>query len=165
MLRTRSQVGYILRSYPRLSQTFILHEILALEQLGVSLQIFAITNPREPVAQAQVAEVRAPVRYLEGVAKRSRATIAREHLRTALESPRRYAATLRYVLQSKMIDTGYTASSRFECFHQAVYLARQLGRPDNTIGHLHAHFAHDPTLIVWGSNENGLALGGEPPAG
>ena len=42
----------------------------------------------------------------------------------------------------------YTASSRFECFHQAVYLARRLRRADNTIGHLHAHFAHDPTLIA-----------------
>ena len=40
------RVGYILRSYPRLSQTFILNEILALEQLGLRLHIFAITNPR-----------------------------------------------------------------------------------------------------------------------
>jgi len=141
-------VGYILRSYPRLSQTFILHEILALEQLGLSLQIFAITNPHEPVAQGQVAEVRAPVQYLEDVTRRPRAMIVREHLRTALESPRRYAATLRYLLRNKVIDTAYTASSRFECFHQAVYLARQLRRPDNTIGHLHAHFAHDPALIA-----------------
>jgi glycosyltransferase involved in cell wall biosynthesis len=145
---TQSHVGYILRSYPRLSQTFVLHEILALEQLGVGLQIFAITNPREPVAQAQVAEVRAPVQYLEEVTHRPRATILREHVRTALESPRRYAATLGYVLRNKVIDTAYTASSRFECFHQAVYLARQLRRPDNTIGHLHAHFAHDPALIA-----------------
>src|SRR5437867_9139190 len=85
-----SEVGYILRSYPRLSQTFILHEILALEQLGLSLQIFAISNPHEPVAQAQVAEVRAPVQYLEDVTRRSRAIMLREHLRAALESPRRY---------------------------------------------------------------------------
>jgi glycosyltransferase involved in cell wall biosynthesis len=146
--RTQSHIGYILRSYPRLSQTFILHEILALEQLGLSLQIFAITNPHEPVAQAQVAEVRAPVQYLEDVTRRSRAIILREHMRTALESPRRYAATLRYLLRNKVIDTGYTTSSRFECFHQAVYLARRLRRPDNTIGHLHAHFAHDPALIA-----------------
>jgi glycosyltransferase involved in cell wall biosynthesis len=145
---TQSQVGYILRSYPRLSQTFILHEVLALEQLGVALRIFAITNPREPMAQAQVAEVRAPVQYLEDITRRPRTTIMREHLRTALESPRRYAATLRYVLRNKEIDTAYTASSRFECFHQAIYLARQLRRPDNTIGHLHAHFAHDPALIA-----------------
>ena len=29
------QIGYLLRSYPRLSQTFILNEILALEKIGV----------------------------------------------------------------------------------------------------------------------------------
>jgi len=39
-------VAYILRSYPRLSQTFVLNEIRALERLGVSLRVFAITDPR-----------------------------------------------------------------------------------------------------------------------
>ncbi|MFO7170923.1 MAG: colanic acid biosynthesis glycosyltransferase WcaL, partial [Chloroflexota bacterium] len=58
-------IGYILRSFPRLSQTFVLGEILALEERGVPLRIFAATNPREPVVQPQVAAVRAPVRYLD----------------------------------------------------------------------------------------------------
>lgn len=141
-------VGYILRSYPRLSQTFILHEMLALEQLGVALEVFAITNPHEPVTQAQVAELRAPVRYLEDVVRRPRAALTREHLRAALATPRRYAAAAQYVARNKAIDAAYTASSRWECFHQAVYLAGQLRRPENTIEHLHAHFAHDPALIA-----------------
>jgi len=53
-----ARVGYIIRSYPRLSQTFIVNEILALEQFGVDLHLFPITDPREPIVQAQVAEVR-----------------------------------------------------------------------------------------------------------
>src|SRR5581483_3481845 len=141
-------VGYLLRSYPRLSQTFVLHEILALEQLGVRLRLLPITDPREPVQQAQVRQVRAPVQYLEAASQRPRAAILADHLLLALEAPRRYFATLGYVLRNKAIDEGYTASSRFACFHQAVYLARRLRRRDNTIGHLHAHFAHDPTLIA-----------------
>ena len=49
------------------------------------------------------------------------------------------------------LDDGYTSASRFECFDYAVHLAallereRSAGRP---IDHLHAHFAHDPTLIA-----------------
>ena len=63
--RSDQQIGYLLRSYPRLSQTFILNEILALEQIGVSIQIFALTNPHEKVVQIQVDQVRAPVHYLD----------------------------------------------------------------------------------------------------
>ena len=47
---SRPAVAYIVRSYPRLSQTFILNEVLALERLGWDIQIFAITDPREPVS-------------------------------------------------------------------------------------------------------------------
>jgi glycosyltransferase involved in cell wall biosynthesis len=144
----KHEIGYILRSYPRLSQTFVLHEILALESLGLALRLFAITNPHEPMTQPQVAEVRAPLQYLEAVTSRPGRARAAEHLQTAIESPRRYLATLRYVLRNAAIDRGYTASSRWECFHQAVFLTRQLRRSDNRIGHLHAHFAHDPTLIA-----------------
>ena len=62
---SNKQIGYLLRSYPRLSQTFILNEILALEKIGVSIQIFALTNPHEKVVQMQVAKVQASVHYLD----------------------------------------------------------------------------------------------------
>ena len=147
-----AQVGYILRSYPRLSQTFIVNEIRALEQLGLKLHIFAITNPHEPLVQAQVAAVQAPVDYLEVATRRSRAALLAEHARTAVAAPRRYAATLRYVLRHRDLDAGYSAGSRWSCFAQAVYLARLLRRKRTRAGqaitHLHAHFAHDPALIA-----------------
>ncbi|HEU5099076.1 MAG TPA: hypothetical protein VFU22_08655, partial [Roseiflexaceae bacterium] len=145
------RIGYILRSYPRLSQTFVVNEILSLEQLGLDLHLFAITNPREPMVQAQVAQVRAPVEYLEDAAARERAAIRADHAAAERRDQRRYAETQRYVEQRAYLDQGYTNASRFECFDLAVYLARRLeeqrgaGRP---IEHLHAHFAHDPTLIA-----------------
>jgi glycosyltransferase involved in cell wall biosynthesis len=150
--RSRPWVGYILRSYPRLSQTFILNEILALEQLGVRIVIFAGTDPREPVVQPEVEQVQAAVHYLDRAAQRPAPLIAAEHLRLALAAPRRYFRAVRYVLGHKDIDTGYHAASRFACFVQAVYLARLLRaeqrRMGRAAGHLHAHFAHDPTLIA-----------------
>jgi glycosyltransferase involved in cell wall biosynthesis len=146
------RIGYILRSYPRLSQTFILNEILALEQLGRRIQIFAVTDPQEPVTQPRARAVRAPVQYLDQVQRRARATILGEHIALALAHPGRYLTTLAYVLRHTDWEAGYSASSRGTCFLQAVYLARLLGRapsrPEHRIGHLHAHFAHDPTLIA-----------------
>lgn len=145
------RVGYLLRSYPRLSQTFILNEVLALEKLGVQVHIFAVTHPHEALVQAQVAEVQAPVAYLEGAQQRRWWVILWEHLLTLLLAPYRYLSTLAYLLYHRDFDEGYTASSRLVCFLQAVYLAgllRQARQGGTPIDHLHAHFAHDPTLIA-----------------
>jgi glycosyltransferase involved in cell wall biosynthesis len=144
-------IGYILRSYPRLSQTFVVHEILALEELGVHLRLFAIANPHEPIVQGNVAQVRAPVDYLEEAAKRERAVVLAEHTWAEQQSPARYAETRSYVEQSVELDDGYTSATRFECFDYAVHVAALLERERIAgcpIDHLHAHFAHDPTLIA-----------------
>src|SRR5262249_35408584 len=146
-----AKIGYIIRSYPRLSQTFIVNEIQALEQLGLKLHIFPIADPREPIVQPQVAAVHAPVEYLEAATKRSTLAILAEQIGAAIAAPRRYFLTLRYVLRRRDLDAGYSAGSRYSCLAQAVYLPRLLERErrrGEPITHLHAHFAHDPTLIA-----------------
>src|SRR5215207_2611981 len=109
------RIAYILRSYPRLSQTFIVNAILALEQLGVNLHLFAITNPRQPIVQELVPPARAPVEYLEDAAKRESATVLTEHAWAEQQAPDRYAHTRHYVEQSTELDDGYTSATRFEC--------------------------------------------------
>lgn len=148
---TPLRVGYIVRSFPRLSQTFILNEVLALEASEVQVRIFSCTNPRESVIQPQVEAVRAQVDYLEEAQQRSRWPILWEHLLLLMLVPLRYLRTLWYVARHTDFDEGYTASSRYVCFMQAVYLTQLLRRERDgrgAIDHLHAHFAHDPTLIA-----------------
>src|SRR6187551_2391965 len=94
-----NRIAYILRSYPRLSQTFIVNEILSLEQLGLQVHLFAITNPHEPIVQAQVAQVRAPVEYLEDIAIAGRSAAIDEHAWAEQQAPERYAAACSYVEQ------------------------------------------------------------------
>ena len=146
------EIGYILRSFPRLSQTFVLNEVLALEQLGLKLRIFAIVDPRESLVQPEVGQLRAEVHYLAPAGGRRLTSIFREHLAVCVKSPRRYLATLVYVLRHSEIDRGYRAGSRFDCFRQAVHLLRLVAaagrRTGRRIHRLHAHFAHDPTLIA-----------------
>ena len=144
-------IGYIIRSYPRLAQTFILNESLALEEGGAQLHRFPITHPHEPVVQAQAAEVRAPVEYLDQATKQGWTATLAAHLRAALLTPKRYVKTLTYVLRHNELDEGYTAASRWECFTEALHLSRrlrQLRSAGQPLDHLHAHFAHDPTLIA-----------------
>lgn len=145
------RVGYIVRSFPRLSQTFVLNEVLALEESAVQVRIFSCINPREEVVQPQVTALRARVDYLEEGLQRRWWLILWEHLLTLLIAPQRYLRALWYVIRHPEFDQGYTASSRYGCFLQAVYLTRLLRQArggGDEIDHLHAHFAHDPTLIA-----------------
>ena len=45
---TPQAVGYIVRKFPVLSETFVLNELLALEARGVPLHIFALHKPNDP---------------------------------------------------------------------------------------------------------------------
>jgi len=63
------RVGYILKQYPRLSETFILNEILGLEEHGVHVSIFSLRNATEGRFHAGIASVKGAVHYVGGADK------------------------------------------------------------------------------------------------
>jgi glycosyltransferase involved in cell wall biosynthesis len=140
------RVAYVVRSWPRLSQTFVLGEVLALEQLGLTISIFAMTRSGEPLVQSRVGEVQAPVRYLEAGAWAKVAS----HVRVSVSSPGRYLTTVLYALQHRELRGGYTQCSGLGAFSRAVLVTdvlRRGRREGDPFTHIHAHFAHDPALI------------------
>ena len=46
-LKTARKVGYLLKTYPRFSQTFILNEILEYQRAGNCVEIFALRRPKD----------------------------------------------------------------------------------------------------------------------
>lgn len=134
---TAMRIAYVVRSWPRLSQTFVRNEISALEALGVDIEIFSLSRPDEPLAERDAASVRAPVHYLDaGVS-------APAHARVLRAGPRRYLATLAYVAAHPRLTEGYGSISPLGAFDAAVRVAAA-GCPDR----IHAHFAHDPGLVA-----------------
>src|SRR6516164_3161146 len=57
-------IAYIVKAWPRLSETFILNEIISLEQRGVPIRIFSVREPDAGPAHSKVAQVRANVTCL-----------------------------------------------------------------------------------------------------
>ena len=122
--------------------------------MGVSIQIFALTDPREKIVQKQVSQIRAPVHYMdESMQPRHLWNVLNEHVDVARLYFIGYIRSIFYIAANKRIDQGYTASNRWECFLQAVHLIHLLVLNEQSTGkkidHLHAHFAHDPTLIAY----------------
>ena len=108
--------AYILRSHPRLSQTFqSLNEILALEGIGVELLIFAITTSSERSRQRGVDLVESPLHYFDGV-RRSRRPPSRRTRTYTPRRPRRSLTTTAYVLRRRDLERGYTTASRWSYF-------------------------------------------------
>jgi glycosyltransferase involved in cell wall biosynthesis len=146
-------VTCLVRSWPRLSQTFILNELLALERLGLELTVVSLTRSREPTRQPHAAVVRAPVRYLDEPRWYEPLARVADHVTVALRAPRRYASALLLAVRRPDLASGYATCSTMRCFAHAVRVAAQLRRTGllrragGGLGHLHAHFAHDPALV------------------
>lgn len=149
-------VAYLIRSFPRLSQTFILSEILTLEAKGIGIRILALVNPHESLVQSGLEDLRAPVTYLEDVLPQSFWRRALLHLSLLGKTPVRYLRAIVCVLRErKEHESGYANYTGFRCLSLAVLTATLLrgpgkgpGRGRIVIDHVHAHFAHDPTFIA-----------------
>src|SRR5204862_5457454 len=60
----RRKIGYVVKRYPRYSETFIVNEILAHEAAGLALEIFSLFPPNDTHFQNAISQVRAPIHYL-----------------------------------------------------------------------------------------------------
>lgn len=127
-----SRIGYVLKMYPRFSETFIVNEILALEESGQQIDIFSLRLPVDGRFHESLAEVRAPVTYLPSQVKPQELW---DLLRQGLGTLPSLSVHMTDVLALPVGDAA-----------AAVQLAmgvRRLG-----ITHLHAHFGSVATDVA-----------------
>jgi glycosyltransferase involved in cell wall biosynthesis len=134
------RVAFVLKGYPRLSETFIAQEILALEQRGLDILIVSLRRPSEPARHPVHRAIRSPLLYLPEYLYREPWRV----LRGWLAARRRpgYRRARRAFLADLLRDP---TPNRVRRFGQALVLAREL--PPG-IGHLHAHFLHTPASVA-----------------
>lgn len=127
------RVGYVVKRYPRYSETFIVNEILAHEAAGLEIEIFALRPPCDTHFQNLISKVRAPVTYLSyhGV----KITDFWSAMKAAGE-----------VLPNFWSEMEGTRGEEAINIYQAAVLAN-LAR-QKQIAHLHAHFATDATNVA-----------------
>ena len=146
---------YLVRSWPRLSQTFVVNEVLEQERLGTRLELYSLTRSGEEMIQPQVLAVGAAVHYLDERGPHPLVTSLRDHALVARSAPVAYARTLALAALRPELARGYATLSPLGCLSAAVRLAaavlrcKAAGAP---IEHLHAHFAHDPALVALYAN-------------
>jgi glycosyltransferase involved in cell wall biosynthesis len=134
------QVAFILKGYPRLSETFIAQEILALERRGLAIDIVSLRRPTDRARHPVHAEIRAPVLYLPEYLKDAPGRVVAAW-RRARHLPGYRAAWLAWRRDLLRDPT----PNRVRRFGQALVLAAELA-PE--VGRLHAHFLHTPASVA-----------------
>lgn len=128
------RIGYVLKRYPRFSETFVVNEILAHEAAGQPIEIFALRPVEETHFQDQLGRVRAhvtriPDRFSGPDAFWNRLAAARDELPGAWDAL-----------------AGLDAVACGQDVAQALELALQVRR--RGVAHLHAHFGTVATSVA-----------------
>lgn len=128
--RPSVHVGYVLKKYPRLSETFILNELLGLEGLGTRVSIASLRLPDDGRFHADVARLQAAAHYLPEYKS--------IHAYTAMRSLAGFAEPGPSLERALDLLDRMPESRRMALLVQGIALAdyaRSAG-----IEHLHAHF-------------------------
>ena len=132
-------VAYLLKMYPRFSETFVLNELLELERQGLRLHLFSLRKPDDGVFHADVAQLRSRVTYLPESPLLDPGAFVEAHREVFAWNPRRYVRALAFALSRRRVVT-------LKHFLQAGYIAPRLRREG--VAHVHAHFASGPAAVA-----------------
>ncbi|HEY3242201.1 MAG TPA: glycosyltransferase family 4 protein [Phycisphaerae bacterium] len=140
------RVGYLLRMYPRFSQTFVVNEILELERQGLDVHILALRKPDDGEFHEAVCRVKARAEYvpetLGGLVRKLRSRCERR------ASPGALMRAVRCVLCH--------SGARWADLLQAMLVLRWARK--RRIDHLHVHFGtHEATVALLAHLMGGLS--------
>ncbi|MGE0881816.1 MAG: glycosyltransferase family 4 protein [Acidimicrobiia bacterium] len=123
------KVLYVLKRFPRLSETFILRELLELEATGARIVIDALLEPEPGPRHPELDRLKAPVRYVARRPRLVQPSVFAAHVAVAGRAPWRW---LQLALRARREGT-------WRRFVQAGLVARRIRREQ--VSHVHAHFA------------------------
>lgn len=136
-----AKVAYIMSGFPTIRETFILYEILAMEQLGVAVEIYPLLRRRDRVIHAEAGRLVERVHYhpfLSWPILRAQWHFIRDH-------PLAYLKVLVEVLSSTFGSANFFIGA-LGIFPKSVLFAYEMKHLGVT--HIHAHFSNHPAVAA-----------------
>src|SRR5919112_789983 len=134
------RIAVVVKGYPRLSETFIAQEILALEERGLALDIWSLRHPTEQAVHPMHRRIKAGVTYLPEYLYQEPLRV----LRGALWSLGKKGFWPAIRAFGRDLRRDFTAN-RVRRLGQAFAMAREL---PSDVRHLHVHYLHTPASVV-----------------
>lgn len=136
------KIAYLMSRFPKITETFILYEILALQAQGIAVEIFPLQRERTKVMHPEAAAMMDKVRFLPFISF----SLIFTNLACLFRHPINYLSTLLAVLRGTWGSRHYFLGA-LVFFPKAVGIARQCQQQGVT--HVHAHFANHPALVAF----------------
>jgi colanic acid/amylovoran biosynthesis glycosyltransferase len=138
------RVAYIMSRFPKLTETFILREMLAMERVGVQVELYPLLRERGDLVQPDARRFVERAHYLPFVSR----PILASQLAWLRDGRRRR----RYLEAFADMLRGTWRSPKFQIgglgiFPKVAHAARLMA--DDGIDHVHCHFATHPALAGW----------------
>lgn len=135
------RMAYVMSRFPKLTETFVLYEILAVEGLGVKVEIFPLLRHREGVRHPDAEEVTRRAHFLPFLSWE----VLRENWNALRRDPRTYLRTLAEVARGAWGSPNFFFGG-LAIFPKCVAFARRMERIG--VDHVHAHFANHPAVAA-----------------
>ena len=132
-------VAYVMSRFPKLTETFILYEILAVEAAGQPVEIFPLIRQREEMIHAEAAPLVARARYVPFLSAR----VFGSQLHFLRSRPRAYLGALTAFVRDTIGSRRFLLGG-LALFPKIVHQARLMR--DLGVRHVHCHFASHPAL-------------------
>ncbi len=139
-MATPHRLAIVVKGWPRLSETFIAQELVALEEAGLDFDIWSLRHPTDKKTHPLHDRLKASVRYLPEYLRDEPARVARA-MGAVAAMPGFDAAAAAFVADLERDDT----SNRRRRWGQACVMAHEL--PTDVAG-IYAHFLHTPSSVA-----------------
>ncbi|WP_435139940.1 glycosyltransferase family 4 protein [Pseudopelagicola sp. nBUS_19] len=140
MIKRKTKLAVVVKGWPRLSETFIAQEIVALEEAGYELELWSLRFPTDKKCHPLHDRLRAPVRYLPEYLHQEPVRLLRAIL--SLVFKRKFRTAYHIWWRDFRRDK---TRNRIRRFGQACVLASELPTYSSA---LYAHFMHTPASVA-----------------
>ncbi len=137
------RVAYLVSRFPKLTETFVLYEVLSLRASGLDIQLFPLRRERTTVVHAEAQQVVETAHFTPLLLSLQ---LVWAHLYFAFTRPRRYLSTIDTILRANFGSLRYFTGAVLY-FPKAGLLAWKMKRLG--IQHIHAHFASHPAAVAY----------------
>lgn len=135
------KIAYLMSRFPKITETFILYEILALQANNIKVEIYPLLREKEKVMHGDAEKLMPEVNFLPLLST----SVLLTNLTCLMRTPGRYLSTWYSILKGSWGCSNFFWGAII-FFPKAVLLAKHMQRAGIT--HIHAHFANHPTLVA-----------------
>ena len=141
-----SKIAYIVSRFPHLPETFILREMISLEQLGWQIELYPLIIQQKGLIHQEALPWVARAHAVPWVSL----ALLKANIARLIRHPRQYLSVFWRTLWGNLRSPKFLVRALL-LFPRAVWMADRF-KADG-INHIHAHYATHPALVAWLINQ------------